>query len=90
MKALDKSSGFTKSTREAGIAIHKSYKNGPNFNRSYKEYTIVNGIRPDYYDKTTIYELKPFNQRAARAGVRQLQKYNQLLGGGKVMRLEFY
>jgi len=87
---LDRSNGFTKSTREAGVAIHKSYKSGPGFTRAYKEYNKVQGIRPDYYDKTTIYELKPYNLRAARAGVRQLQKYQKLLAGSKAMRLEFY
>ena len=89
-KSLDRSSGFTKSTREAGVAIHKSYKNGPGFSSKYKEYNEIKGIRPDYYDKTTIFELKPYNQRAARAGVKQLRRYNELLGGNNIMRLEFY
>ena len=55
-----------------------------------KEYTKAAGIRPDYYDGTTIFELKPYNPRAAKAGVKQLRKYNSVLGGGKVMRMELY
>ena len=50
----------------------------------------VKGIRPDYYNGKTIFELKPFNPKSAKAGVKQLRKYNTLLGGGKIMRLEFY
>lgn len=87
---MKQTNGFTKSTRSAGIKIHKSYKKGKGFKRNYKEYSYVKGIRPDYYNKKTIFELKPYNPRAAKAGIRQLRKYNNMLGGGKIMRLEFY
>lgn len=50
----------------------------------------IPGIRLDYYDGTTIFELKPFNPRSAKSGVNQLRRYNNLLGGNKTMRLEFY
>ena len=90
--SLDRSSGFTKSSRSAGRDIHKGYKYGKGFNAKYKEYKGVKGIRPDYYNKRTktIYELKPYNRRSARAGVRQLRRYNMKLGGRNRMRLEFY
>lgn len=90
---LDSLNGFTKSTRPKGIEIHNGYKTGTGFKKSYKEYsklTREKGIRPDYYDGTTIFELKPFNQRSAILGIKQLRRYNNALGGNKIMRLEFY
>ena len=84
--------GITKSTRTDGIKIHNGYKYGSGFVDDYKEYKKVSGIRPDYYDvdANIIYELKPYNPRAARAGIRQLQKYNKVLGRNSVLCLEFY
>ena len=70
--------------------IHKGYKKGSNYNSYYKEYNKVKGIRPDYYDGETIFELKPYNPSAAKSGVRQLQRYSNALGGGKKLVLEFY
>lgn len=93
INGLDSLNGFTKSTRLKGIEIHKGYKTGTGFKKSYKEYsklTREKGIRPDYYDGTTIFELKPFNQRSAILGIKQLRRYNNALGGNKIMRLEFY
>ena len=90
INSLDNVNGFTKSTREDGIKIHTGYKKGNGFLEDNKEYTKAAGIRPDYYDGTTIFELKPYNPRAAKAGVKQLKKYNSVLGGGKVMRMELY
>ena len=90
IKSLDQTDVFTKSEKGKGVLIHNGYKNGTGFNSSFKEYTKKKGIRPDYYDGNTIFELKPFNPRAAKAGIRQLRKYNNMLGGGKVMRLEMY
>ena len=91
-RTLDRSSGFTKSTASAGRQIHDGYKAGSGFNPDWKEYSGVKGIRPDYvdFDNKIIYELKPINPRSVRSGVRQLQKYNQALGGGFTMRLELY
>ena len=90
IKTLKRTGEFTRSTKIDGLRIHKGYKKGPNFIPDYKEYKKANGIRPDYYDGKTIFELKPFNQNSAKLGVRQLRKYNSRLGGGKIMRLEFY
>ena len=68
--------------------------NGESFSSTYsgKEYRRINGIRPDYIDfnTRTIYELKPMNPRGVRSGIRQLQKYNNALGGGFNLRLELY
>ena len=90
INSLDNLNGLTKSTRKDGIDIHTGYKKGNGFMADNKEYTKAAGIRPDYYDGTTIFELKPYNPRAAKAGVKQLRKYNSVLGGGKVMRMELY
>ena len=90
IKSLKRSNGFTKSTASAGRKIHQGYKYGKGFNSRYKEYRKVKGIRPDYYNGKTIFELKPYNTKSAKAGIKQLRKYNTLLGGGRIMRLEFY
>ena len=88
IKGLDRSSGFTKSTRSAGTQIHKGYKVG----MPGKEYDKIKGIRIDYLDmdNKVIYELKPFNPRSVKQGVRQLEKYNQKLDGEYKMVLEVY
>ena len=88
IKGLDRSSGFTKSTRSAGTQIHKGYKVG----MPGKEYDKIKGIRIDYLDmdNKVIYELKPFNPRSVKQGVRQLEKYNQKLDGRYKMVLEVY
>ena len=92
IKSLEHTNGFTKSTRSAGRKIHNGYKAGPSFREDYKEYRKVKGIRPDYYNpKTkTIYELKPYNPRSAKAGVKQLKKYKKKIGKRSNVRLEFY
>jgi len=90
VKALKRTDGFTKSTATAGTKIHQGYKKGTGFKLKFKEYKEIKGIRPDYYDGITIFELKPYNMRSAKKGIEQLKKYNSVLGGGKIMRLEFY
>ena len=89
-KTLDRSTGFTKSTRRAGRKIHRGYK--VEYAGKGKEYNRISGIRPDYVDleNKIIYELKPFNPRSVKTGVKQLQKYNKKLGGGYTMILEVY
>ena len=92
IKSLDRSSGFTKSTASAGRRIHAGYKATPEFLGSSKEFNKIRGIRPDYvdFDSKIIYELKPFNLKSIKSGIKQLQKYNQKLGGGFKMILEVY
>ena len=86
-KKLNYVDGFTKSSATTGTKIHKEYKR--HLKGQGKEH-VVGKYRIDCVDGDTIYELKPFNPKAARAGVRQLEKYNNALGGGFIMRLEFY
>lgn len=92
IKRLDRSRGYTKSSRSAGQKIHKGYKPSPKFPSKGKEYRKVKGIRPDYIDvdNKIIYELKPNNPTAVRRGIHQLQKYNRSIGGGYRLRLELY
>ena len=92
VKNLDRSSGFTRSTSSAGTQIHNGYKVGDSFVPEWKEYRDIPGIRPDYvdFDNKIIYELKPNNPRSIQKGIRQLQQYNEALGGGYTMRLELY
>ena len=80
------------STLSAGRKIHQGYKVGDGFRQDWKEFKDIKGMRPDYVDFNTgtIYELKPMNPRGVRGGIRQLQKYNRMLGGGFKMRLELY
>ena len=92
VRGLDRAGGFTKSTAELGRRIHNGYKATDDFLQTGKEYRRIKGMRPDYIDfnTKTIYELKPYNPRSMKAGLKQLQRYNQLLGGGFKMRLEWY
>ena len=92
IKRLDRSRGYTKSSRSAGQKIHKGYKATPQFSAAGKETRKFKGIRPDYIDtdKKIIYELKPNNPWSIRRGVHQLQKYNRSIGGGYRLRLEVY
>lgn len=87
---LDNLNGFTKSNRFDGIDIHKGYKKGDSFLPNHKEYRKVEGIRPDYYDGETIFELKPFNPKAAKQGVKQLKMYCEKIPNWRIARLEFY
>ena len=90
IKKLDNVDGFTKSSRIDGINIHKGYKKGKSFSTEYKEYNRINGIRPDYFDGETIYELKPFNPKSAKQGIKQLKKYSERIKDWRIARLEFY
>lgn len=89
VKRLDHSTGFTKSAKGTGTAIHTGYKTG----MPGKEFRAVPGIRPDCVvnrPNKVIYELKPFNPRSVKQGVKQLQKYSNQLGGGYKLILEVY
>ncbi len=86
---LDKVGDCTKSTAKQGIKIHKGYKVG--FGDA-KEVRRFPGIRPDFVDEAShiIFELKPNNPRAIKAGIQQLKKYNEVMGGGYKLVLELY
>jgi RHS repeat-associated protein len=92
VKSLDRSRGFTKSSASLGRKIHEGYKTGSDFVPDWKEYNKIKGLCPDYIDfnTKTIFELKPFNPKAVKSGIKQLNKYNKALGGRFIMRLELY
>jgi len=73
---------FTKSSLQYGREIHKLYKSNMDAPLSglYKEYRGIKGIRPDFVDfnTRTIYELKPYNPRAIRSGLKQLERYQNI------------
>lgn len=71
---------YTKSSIKQGIEIHKSYRTDKLIKDVYeKEYRGIPGIKPDYVDfeKHSIYELKPYNPRNIRGGIKQLEKYKR-------------
>ena len=51
-----------------------------------------NSLILDFLDEVNniIYELKPANPHGLRDGIKQLQRYNNALGGGFSMVLEIY
>ena len=61
-----------------GQEMHKAYKVGAN---GVKEFRLPSGKRIDFLDinNSTIFELKPFNPRAMKAGQNQLNMYMQEL-----------
>ncbi|WP_291276171.1 RHS repeat-associated core domain-containing protein, partial [Flavobacterium sp.] len=65
---------FTKSNLKLGQEMHKNYKVGVN---GVKEFRLPSGKRIDFLDveNGTIFELKPFNPRAMKAGNKQLDTY---------------
>ncbi len=65
---------YTKSSLELGQKMHKSYKVGVD---GIKEFRLPSAKRIDFLDinNSTIYELKPFNPRAMKAGQNQLKTY---------------
>jgi len=72
---------YTKSNLKLGREMHTAYKAGmADEINTFKEYTRIPGIRPDFVDfnTKTIYELKPFNPRAMRQGMKQLEKYKSI------------
>jgi len=87
IKSLDRVGDFTKSTRIKGIKIHTGYKT---FDKAAKEFKDVPGIRPDFFNGSTVFELKPYNRNSLRLGVAQLIKYKNKLGQQCQMFLEFY
>ncbi|MCL2435396.1 MAG: FG-GAP-like repeat-containing protein [Lentimicrobiaceae bacterium] len=88
---------YTKSNFQIGREMHNTYKVGlENKITTFKEFTKVPGIRPDFVDFSTktIYELKPFNPRGIRQGWDQLYKYQsafqQKYGGSWEIVLDLY
>ena len=92
VKTLDRSSGFTKSTASAGRKIHAGYKTGYSEIKGMTKEAVRGKNRIDFLDEVNkvIYELKPCNPRGIKQGINQLQRYNQMLGGGYTLILELY
>ncbi len=65
---------YTKSSLKLGQEMHQAYKVGA---EGIKEFRLPSGRRIDFLDikNSTIYELKPFNPRAIKAGENQLNIY---------------
>ena len=87
IRSLDKVGDFTKSSRSAGIRIHRGYKV---LSDGIKEYGKFPGIRLDFLDGKKVYELKPYNPNAIKAGVKQLGRYRLTIGEGYTFILELY
>jgi hypothetical protein len=70
---------YTRSSLQLGQQMHKVYKAGLHnpAKQMFKEYVLPSGRRIDFLDasKGIIYELKPFNPRAMKAGQNQLNMY---------------
>jgi hypothetical protein len=80
---------YTKSSLENGKKMHKIYKSAEEIERvRIKEFRISKGSRADFVDFKThsIYELKPFNPRSVKSGIKQLDRYGRAMNskfGGK-------
>ncbi|WP_229655121.1 RHS repeat-associated core domain-containing protein [Flavobacterium sp. LC2016-23] len=69
---------YTKSSLSLGREMHAAYKANLADNiTTFKEFTGIKGIRPDFVDFSTrtIYELKPYNPNQIKVGTRQLFNY---------------
>ena len=89
IRDLDRVGDFTKSSTSAGIRIHRGYKV---FSDGIKEYGKYPGIRLDFFDDigNIVYELKPYNPNAIKAGVKQLGRYRLTIGERYTFILELY
>ena len=89
---MDKVGDATKSTITAGKKIHKGYKTGYELIEDMTKEAVRGKNQLDFLDDVNkiIYELKPFNPNGVRTGIRQLQRYNNALGGGYSLILELY
>jgi len=88
---------YTKSSLQLGQQMQKPYKAGVADNvTTFKEFTKVPGIRPDFVDfgTKTIFELKPFNPRQIQLGNKQLNNnkspFEQKYGGTWKTVLDHY
>ena len=85
-RGLDRTiDGFTISNRLDGIKIHKSFMNNGAIIHGHK--LRVDGLNTI---TKTIYELKPYNTRNIRKGVKQILEYKDALGGIHKMVIVLY
>lgn len=89
---LDKVNGATRSVAAKGTQIHAGYKTGYELVEDMNKEAVRGRNRIDFLDDVNhvIYELKPGNARGLRAGINQLRRYNNALGGDYSMILELY
>jgi len=75
--------GFTASNHLLGTRLHTFFMNNG---------VTIKGtrLRVDGLIENNIFELKPYNRRSLRAGVKQLLQYNNAFGGKHNMILVFY
>jgi RHS repeat-associated protein len=81
MESAEMGVEYTKSSLSVGRQMHSLYKKGVADNiTTFKEFTGISGIRPDFVDfnTRTIYELKPYNPRSIKAGINQLDNYQKM------------
>ncbi len=85
---INKLDNLAENRRILGINIHTGFM----FKIPGKEFGEYAGIRPDYYNKGTraLIELKPFNRRSLIRGVKQLLRYEDVIGGNCYKMLQFY
>ena len=76
-----------KSSRELGTKIHKSYdpikktvaKKHKSVNKSLKKYGSILRLDAIDFKNRIIYELKPYNKRSIRQGIKQLYRYQKAI-----------
>ena len=85
VRNLDDYHTLTKTTHTDGTKLHKLFMDNG---------TLIMGtrLRVDGLNKltNTVFELKPYNIRNARKGVKQILNYNDVLGGGYKMVIVLY
>lgn len=71
---------ISNSSLKQGQEIHKMYKVNDIGDNMFKEYSSIKGYRPDFVDflNHIIYELKPYNPRGVRNGIKQLERYKRI------------
>ena len=89
IRNLDDYHTLTKTTHVDGTKLHKLFMDNGDIIVDKATQKIY---RYDGINKLTksIYELKPYNLHSARRGVKQIIKYNDVLGGGYKMIIVLY
>ena len=88
LSSINKLDNLGVDRRVLGINIHTGFMSKvPG-----KEFNKIAGIRPDYYNEIahTLIELKPFNRNSLRRGVKQLLRYEEVIGFNCYKTLKFY
>ena len=88
LSSINKLDNLGVDRRVLGINIHTGFM----CDIPGKEFRRFVGIRPDYYNEIThtLIELKPFNRNSLRRGVKQLLRYDDVIGVDCDKILQFY